>query len=280
MSAPPLSDPIAREDRLFALRDDGPPTRRTLFMPARADNQAIVKAVENCLSVRLSSGQSRHFPFSRIGRIVTSPHVHWQGSALAQTLAHGITITWADGNGRFLGTAEPRQPRAFDTDTRIALYLEMPRWRQHFDNWHARRRLEVLNACATRDEAFGQPLDPEAYAERKRAFVHRGAVEAIFDDSAYSWCRAWIADFLFRAGVRARHYGFDGSELDLGAELTALLWAELNFDSGSLASTSHQDEAMRILWFDTWARRRPHRLESHLADFKRHIAQVLASPWQ
>lgn len=279
MNTRAIPDPIAREDRLFALREDTPLTRKTLFLPARADDPAIVRASSQALAICLQSGARKYFPFARIGRIVTSPHVHWHGAALAQTLLHGITITWADGYGRYLGSVEPRQTKPFDIDTRIALYLEMPRWRQHFDNWHMRRRREVLNASVARDQAYGQAVDSALHAERKRAFVHRGEVDATHDAVTHTCCHAWVADFLFRAAVRNRHYGFNGSELDLNAELTTLLWAELNFDSGSLANTLRQDERMRMHWFDTWARRRIHRLEAHLADFKRHIAVVRASPW-
>lgn len=185
----------------------------------------------------------------------------------------------ASPNGRYLGSAEPPLPNDFGSNTRIELYLETARWRCHFDNWHIRRRLQVLNASTTRARHWGFDADPFLFAERKRSFVHRGEVEASLPPQAHAWCRSWVADFLFRQGLHRRYIGLGDVELDLGAELGLLVWAELNFDSGSLANAPRQDALMRIQWFDNWARRRAHRLEDHLIDFRRHVSTVLASPW-
>lgn len=207
------------------------------------------------------------------------PYVHWQGSALTRTLAHGITITWADGNGHYVGCAEPRRNGHFDANSRIELYLETPRWRQQFENWHCRRRLEVLCTTRERADAWGQPVDPQVLEQRKRAFVHRGEVEASLDAAAHTECRSWVAGFLHRNGLRQRYFGFDGGALDLGEAFTTLIWAELNHDCGSLANSALHSGTLRMHWFETWTRRREHRLPLHLGDFKRHIAQVLSSPW-
>lgn len=250
------------------------PPRKPLYLsvsqPATLDRQA------DTLLLRRTDAPAQRFPFTRISRILCTRHVTWSGEALTRCLAEGITITWIDGHGRALGYCEPRQARPDDFSTLIETWLELRDWPHRLANWRARRRLETLSTCAQRALEAGKNLSAERFEELKRAFVYRGEVPATFDHIGQAWALALVVDHLHRAGLQSRYFAHDGQPLELGDELAALLWAELNLDCGNLVC--HADTGiLAAQMFESWARRREERLQHHLGDLRRHLAREVKS---
>lgn len=224
------------------------------------------------LILRRTGSPVQRFPLRRIARIICNAHTSWRGRALARCLAEGISITWVDAHGHALGYGQPRNPQPCEFGTLIDTYLELPDWSRRFSNWRARRRLEVLSQCAQRALEAGQQIAADEFAELKREYVYNGQLENLFDPTAEAWCLALAVDRLHREGLQACYAGYDGSWLELGAELAALLWAELNLECGTLAASPDNSHLLARL-FESWAHRREARLLHHLCDLKRHLAR-------
>lgn len=248
------------------------PARKPLYLmspaPARMD------AGCDHLILRRDPASAQRFPLARICRIICNRHLAWSGSALALCMAEGVPITWVDGHGHALGNTQTRytQPQPFST--LIETYLELPDWPRRFANWQARRRLETLTTCAKRAAEAGHGLDAGDFQELKREYVYNGTHPLDFGDDSQAWCHALAVNRLHREGLQSRYWGFDASHFDLAAELTALLWAELNLDCGTLAACADRGIALAHL-FEAWVRRHEARLLLHLGDLKRHMAREI-----
>lgn len=235
---------------------------------------ARIDAAGEHLVLHPHSGDPMRFPLARVCRIICNRHLAWSGAALALCLAKGVPITWVDGHGRALGSAQPRHAQPQPFATLIEVYLELPDWPKRFANWLARRRLETLTTCARRAAETGHGPDAYAYESLKREFVYKGSHPLSFSADGEGWCHALAVDRLHREGLQSCYWGFGGSRLALGAELAALLWAELNLDCGSIAASADSG-LVNARFFESWAHRRETRLCHHLGDLKRHLAREL-----
>ena len=248
----------------------GAPGRKPLYL--LADAQSTCDVVGGALVVRRAGAVIQRFPLTRVARVVCGNKATWTGQALAACLAEGVTITWVNGHGHALGNAQPRCAKPESLGALIETYLELPDWTSRFDNWRARRRLETLITSARRHAEEGRVQSARMFAERKRAFVHHGLFPEAFEPIGEAYCLALATDRLHKVGLQCRYHGFDGSLLDLGAELSALLWAELNFDAGSFANATDRPELLTRV-FESWSHLREDRLLAHLGDLRRHVSR-------
>lgn len=250
------------------------PARKPLYLlhpsPARID------AGTNHLVLQPANGATLRFPLARVCRIVCNRHLSWTGNALTACLRAGIPITWTDGYGHALGALHPRLTPPQPFSTLIETYLELPDWQQRFANWTTRRRLETLTACALRAAKTGHRImDPRAFAALKREYVYKGTHPINVKPDSASWCHALVVERLHQEGLQTNYWGFDASHLALADELAALLWAEFNFDAGSIANAHADHTQLSVHLFENWAREHSTRLLQHLGDLKRHLAREI-----
>lgn len=249
------------------------PARKPLYLttPHRA---CIDAASDNSLVLRRDGTAPQRFPIARIERIICNRNATWTGGALTLCLTEAVPIVWLDGHGHALGNTQARRVRPLAFATALETYLELPDWQQRFDNWLARRRLETLTAWALRATLAGHGPDARQLETLKREYVYHGQHPQAFEPEGEGWCHALVVGRLQREGLQSRYWGFDGSALDLAANLAGLLWAELNLDCGTLPASAERGIVVAHL-FETWARRREARLLAHLGDLKRHLAREI-----
>lgn len=250
----------------------GAPARKPLYLATR--NPVHIDAGATWLVLRRPDAATVRYPLARISRIVCNHNAHWSGAALALCLKHHVPIAWIDGRGRSLGSALPRLGVCNPLDTAIADYVELPDWSERFDNWLARRRLEVLTTCADRALRESRAVDAAAFAELKRQYVHNRQHPIGFSPEGEGWCHALVVSRLHEQGLHARYWGYDGHPLELADELSALLWAELNIECGTIPAAAEGGRTLMLL-FESWVHGREGRLLAHVADLRRHIAREL-----
>lgn len=261
-------------DRLATRYQAGVPCRKPLYLLSEANISCDV--ANDVLLVRRPGTAVQRFPLARITRIVTGNKVAWSGRALTACLENGVTMTWVDGRGHPLGNTQPRCVKPESLTTLIETYLEMPDWTSRFDNWRARRRLETLVTSTKRHAEAGQLVSASRFAERKRAYVQHGQFSEVFEHIGESFCHAFAIDRLHKIGLQARYFGYDGTVLELGPELASLLWAEFNFDAGSLFDTAEMSELV-VRVFESWSHLREGRLLEHVGDLRRHLSREIDS---
>lgn len=246
------------------------PDRKPLYLLSH-DTARIDAGADHLLLQRTSAPPMR-FPLARICRIICTRHLNWTGTALALCLRQGIPITWVDGHGHALGSTQTRYAQPLPFSTLIETYLELPDWPRRFTNWRARRRLETLTTCALRAAKSGRNFDQHQFQALKREYVYNGQHPLAFHPEGEGWCHALAADRLHREGLQGNYWGHDASRLALTDELSALLWAELNLECGTVPVEADQPIVIARL-FESWARQRQGRLMEHLGDFKRHLSR-------
>lgn len=248
------------------------PPRKPLYL--NTPQPATIDGADDCLVLRRNGATPQRFPLARIERILCNRNATWTGRALALCLAKGVPIVWLDGHGHAMGNTQPRLMRPCAFDTALETYLELPDWQKRFDNWLARRRLETLTTWAMRAALAGHGPGAQRFEELKREYVYHGDYPQTFAPEGEGWCHALAVSRLHREGLRSHYLGFDGTTLDLAANLAGLLCAELNLECGTVPATAAHGIVLAHL-FETWAHQREARLLTHLGDLKRHVAREI-----
>jgi hypothetical protein len=256
-----------RQPRSAAL---GAPARKPLYLATR--NPVHIDAGATWLVLRRTDAPTARYPLARISRIVCNQNANWSGAALALCLRHQIPVAWVDGRGRPLGSALSRLGKCDPLGVALESYVELPDWPARFDNWLARRRLEVLTTCAVRALRESRAPDAAAFAELKRQYVHNRTHPRGFCPEAEGWCHALVVSRLHERGVHTRYWGYDGQPMEIADELCALLWAELNIECGAMPAAADGGRTL-MLMFESWAHGHEARLLAHLADLHRHVAR-------
>lgn len=252
----------------------GTPDRKPLYLFAGAR----IDAGSDHLLLRRDGTAPQRFPVARITRIICNHQASWSGQALSLCLTEGIAITWIDGHGHAIGSAQSNHHPPCNLATLIETYLELQDWPQRFANWLAHQRLDLLLNCARRASTEEHPMEKEVFQELKRQFVYNGTHPLAFEPEGEGFCHALAVDHLNRAQLQATYWGFDASPFELAKHLAALLWAELNLECGTLpASADHRTVVARL--FETWAHQREAQLQNHLRDLKCHLAREVDT-WQ
>ncbi|WP_420177195.1 CRISPR-associated endonuclease Cas1 [Kerstersia gyiorum] len=252
------------------------PDRKPLYI--LCPTPAHMKAGLDHLALYRESASTQRFPIARIRRVICNSNLSWTGKALALCLHNSIPITWANGSGETLGHTQSHFDVLQSASTLIDTYLELPDWADRFINWRARRRLEILTTCAERAIKAEQTINTNDFQIIKREFVYHGKYPITFNKDGLAWCQAAVTDRLQQNGLQSRYWGFNASQLDLVVEFADLLWAELNFDSGTLPGSVTHSKLSTYL-FESWLHQHEYRLLLHLGDLKRHMAREV-NQWQ
>jgi hypothetical protein len=94
-------------------------------------------------------------------------------------LTEGIAITWIDGHGHAIGSAQSNHSSPCNLATLIETYLELQDWPKRFATGN--QRLDLLLNCARRASAEEHPMEKEVFQELKRQFVHNGTHPLAFE---------------------------------------------------------------------------------------------------
>lgn len=176
-------------------------------------------------------GRRVTLPIGRIARIVAIGRVRWDSVAIAQCLAAGVPIVFVDLQGRPNGAALPMVARAGQLDELLERFVDMPQWRQRFENWlRAQRALLFLQWRRT--TPFTDARRQAELMAFQRAFVHRGETDWLVP--AFADAYAAVLGTLVRAGVRSQFRSYDGSTLPLAKNLAELIAARVQMQRGTL----------------------------------------------
>lgn len=254
----------------------GAPDKKPLYLSAL--RPISVEGSQDSLVIRQEQRAPQRIPLSRIDRIVCRGNTRWSSSAISQCCAAGIPIIWLDGRGECIGSTLPQRAPRTALESLLERYAALPGWCACFEIWLTRRRLETLTDWAMRAARAGHAPDPHEFELLKREYVYKGTHAQVFPAQGLGWCQALVVSRLDHDGLRPRYWGYQGSSLALADALAGLLWAELNFDAGTLAAAT-EDGALSARLFESWSHARAFRIAHHLADLNRHAAAELEA-WQ
>lgn len=246
--------------------------RKPLYLATAAPVR--VGALGTSLVVQREPGGRQFFPIARIVRVVCNRHAHWSGDALILCLRHGVAVTWLDAAGRAVGDAVPATAAPAHLHGALECLLERRDGLARYGNWLRSRRMDVLVRWAARLARAGRPPAPQEWEQRKREYVYGSRIPAVLADSLEGACRSLAASCLAGAGLRPRYWAVGGEPLELAADLAALLWAEVNFDCGTLAAGA-ADFRAGTLFFEEWAKGPAASPALHVAHLKRFVAREL-----
>ena len=235
------------------------------------DKRLDVDACDNALTLRTQGSATRRIPFSRIERVICNRNAWWSGRALTHCLRSGIPIVWLDGRQQPIGSALSMHRDVNPHHVLLERYVQLPDWPQRYDNWRTRRRLETLTAWAYRLAREGRQPSAQTMQLLKREFVYKNIHPVHFPDEGHGWCTTYVVSRLQQEELRDKYWGQDGHPLSLADDLTALLWAELNFDC-SASALGAASSGTRIGLFENWINLHGHRFHVHLSDLHRHLA--------
>lgn len=246
------------------------PSRKPLYLATSSPVRIAAQA--ESLLVQGAGMSNRRFPLARIDRIVCNSHADWSGEALALCMASGVTVTWISPLGDVLGQCVPQLGAALSAAARLESFVEHPDWAGRYQNWLRGRRMRVLIDWAAARCAEGLYPAVAEWEQRKREYVYRGRINAIFQAEVKGWCHAWVVSRLRKAGLPTRFWGYDASPLELADDLAGLIWAEINLHGGTLAGGAIGTRG-GLLFFENWARLHPARIAEHLAELNRFVAR-------
>lgn len=253
-------------------RQRASPRRKPLYLATRTPVRVCADA--DSLVVRGTGHQAQRFPLARVDRIICNRHTDWSGEALALCLGRGITVTWVGGDGCALGDCSPRLSDPSSLDASLERYLESPGWPCQYGNWLRRRRMALLIEWARRRLARGTPVPHDDWETLKREFVYKGVIRAMLPPELQGGYHAFVIARLSSAGLHGRYWGYDATPLELAEDLTALLWAAMNLEAGTLAS-SVQSPRTTAMVFEAGVRDNEQTLRDQLAHLRLHVARAI-----
>ncbi len=221
------------------------PGARALYLSASPKH---IGHTHEALVVTTSAGQTQRYPLARVARIVSSTSAEWEGGALALCLKAGISITWADGKGRPLGSALPTRPTQSNATT-LALLLEQPDGPAHYANWLRSRRMHVLTQWGSR---ANHTISPNDWETTKREWVYRAQLHPHLPRPLLAHCHAWAVAQLDSLQLPTQLWDAHGNDVPLAHDLAHLLWAEMNLCTGPLADTA-TGEREQVDLFERWS---------------------------
>lgn len=211
---------------------------RTLHLDGRASAIRVTVSGPALAFDRL--GRRATLPLDRIARVTVLGQVDWSGDALRICLANGVPIVFLSAADRPLGAAMPLVRAPSRLGELIASFVETARWHERYENWARGQRMRVLHEWREASGADGGAIDPARWSEAVRRFVY------LRDDTLFAdhggRCLALALTMLRAAGISGWYRGWDGTSLDLGADLAGLLAARIGCRQGNLA---HAVESVR-----------------------------------
>jgi hypothetical protein len=239
---------------------------RTLYL-ASAEPLRVTSTGE-ALVVTLADGRVQRVPIARVLRVVCTQSADWSGAALCLCQQRGVPVTWLDGQGEAQGHLWPRRPHRTDlADALQALVTEAPEWGDTYANWLRHQRLLVLRRWQTARAHAGQPVGDPEWQAAKRQYVYRDELGEHLPPLLHGMAAALVAARLSECGLQAHYWCAVGDPIELAADLTRLVWAEMNLCGGALAAAIDAPaEAAAI--FERWSGTCAGALHQHLANLR------------
>lgn len=220
-------------------------------------------------------GEVHRLPATRLLRVVCNERVHWSGAALSLCQHRGITIAWVDGRGSPSGYLWPAQsPRSELADTLEALSGLPGDWSQTYTNWLRQQRLRVLQHWHAERTASGQPVSAAEAQRARRAWVYRNELHEHLPPIVHGMISALVASLLAERGLAPRYWCADGENIELAADISRLIWGELNLCGGAIAEAMRESREAAAL-FEKWSSRCADLAFVHLASLRAHAAREL-----
>lgn len=225
--------------------------RRPLYL--WPDVGTAVRAEDRSLAAYQKRVPIARFPVSRISRIVATNRVDWHGGALRLCLSEGVGIVFLDGHGTCLGSLEPALARVSPLDELLEELVAAPRGMHIYDNF-----LRHIRSCALRNWAASrEPIRPLTSGERSawmRIYVYRGEPPVHLAFNCRGLLQSIVNASLRAAGIRTRYWRNSAEVLDLGADITAVIYGRVVMEAGTLLlQETHPPSAVRL--FEAAARR-------------------------
>ncbi len=246
---------------------------RTLYLVPK--HSLHVSSTGEALVATRPDGEVHRLPASRLLRVVCNERVNWSGAALALCQARGITVTWLDARGNALGHLWPAvAPRTDLADALEGLASLPGDWVHTYGNWLRRQRLTVLNRWQSERAAAQQPVVPDEWQRALRAWVYRNEIAEHLPPVLHGMISALVASRLAEMGLVTRYWCFDGQCIELAADVSRLVWAELNLCGGAIAEAMRQSLEAAAL-FEQWSTCCASIAQAHLTSLKAHAAREL-----
>lgn len=211
------------------------------------------------------------FPVQRVSRVVCSTAVGWSGAALQLCLHRRLSICWLDQHGEALGGLYSHHVEMARFSTALDLLLETPEGHLGYQHWLKARRMHVQLQWG---RAGGSAITPQQWETTKRNWVYGGLVTVHLPAAMEGLLAACVAQQLQVHQVLPVQFGPGGEPVLLAANLTLLLWAEMNLCCGSLADHAEPGPAL-VQLFERWQARNASALLLHLHSLQRLAAKAL-----
>jgi hypothetical protein len=247
---------------------------RTLYL--LPEDTLHLSSTGEALVATRPDGEVSRLPAARLLRVVCSERVNWSGAALGLCQAHGITVTWLDGRGAPLGHLYPAAAPRTDLAELLDGLTSLPgaEWAQAHDNWLRRQRLAVLNRWRAGRLAARHPVHPDEWRRAVQAWVYRNEVGAHLPPVLQGLIGALVASRLAAWGLSTRYWCFGGRSVELAADLSRLVWAELNLSGGPVVQAMQRTREAAAM-FERWSTTCADLMHGHLASLKSHALREL-----
>ncbi|GAB4403129.1 MAG: hypothetical protein OHK0048_21700 [Rhodoferax sp.] len=246
------------------------PGARALYLAGAAPKR--VAATDAALVVTTDKAQVLRYPVGRVARVVSRVDtVDWSGAALALCLRAGIPITWTDAQGHALGAVYPHAARPTALSTSLQVWAERPDGADLYANWLRQRRMAVLTHWAAQRKPHPAPSEWE---QAKRRWVYQAHIDAHLPTGLRGLAQAYVAAQLDAIGLPPHLLGPTLERMELCEDLTHLLWADMNLNTGHSADTT-ADPATLTALFEKWLTHNGATLHVHLMALQRTAHQHL-----
>lgn len=239
---------------------------RTLYL---ASTEALrVTSTGEALVVTRADGRVQRVPIARVLRVVCTQTADWSGAALCLCQQRGVPVTWLDSCGEAQGHLWPRRPHRTDlADALQALAGESADWLEVYTNWLRHQRLLVLRRWQTERAHAEHPVGEIEWQAAKRQYVYRDEIAEHLPPLLHGMAAAQVAARLSECGLQAHYWCAVGDPIALAADITRLVWAEMNLCSGTLAAAVHAPQEAAAI-FEHWSGTCVGAIHQHLANLR------------
>lgn len=247
---------------------------RTLYLAA-AEPLRITSTGE-ALVVARPDGRIQRVPIARVLRVVCTQTTDWSGAALCLCQQRGVPISWLDALGQAQGHLWPR--RLHNTDLADALHAlanDAPDWRHAYANWLRHQRLLVLQRWQGERAQAGQSVGEVEWQTAKRAYVYRDEIPQHLPPLLHGMAASLVTARLSECGLQPHYWCAVGEPIELAADITRLVWAEMNLCGGALAAAIQAPQEAAAI-FERWAGTCAGAVHLHLANLRAHALRELA----
>jgi CRISPR associated protein Cas1 len=248
---------------------------RTLYLAAAEPLR--VTSTGEALVVSRADGRVMRVPISRVMRVVCTDTADWSGAALALCMQRGVPLSWLDSRGEAQGHLWPQRARQVDLARALdVLASDSPDWSLAYDNWLRHQRLLVLQRWQGERGAAGSPVGEAEWQCAKRQYAYRDEIPEQLPALLHGMAAALVVARLSDCGLLPHYWCSVGEPIELAADITRLVWAEMNLCAGPLAAAIDQPQEAAAI-FERWAGTCAGAVHLHLANLRAHALRELAA---